>query len=269
MRKIFLSILTLSFYFCSGSDSNVKETVSKVAFVEKITKNSLGMEFVEIPPGEFLMGCSVGDSECDSDEKPLHKITLTKPFLIGKYEVTQAEWKKVMGNNPANFSKCGDTCPIENVSWNDAQEFIQRLCKMEKMNPCHYSLPSEAQWEYAARAGTQTRFYWGNKVRDDYLWYDPNAKDTTHPVGKKKPNAWGLYDMLGNVWEWTGDTYDANYYSKSVAIDPEVQTKTQKYVMRGGSWDHDDQYCRVSDRDFGVPDMDFNTVGFRIIKTQP
>ena len=170
---------------------------------------------------------------------------------MGKFEVTQGQWKKLMGNNPSIFSNCGEDCPVEQVSWNDVQEYIGKLCKREKQNPCKYRLPTEAEWEYSARAGGSTRlvgepsrttptggskYYWGDTINDSYLWYDGNSGNTTHPVGKKKPNAWGLYDISGNVWEWTGDWYDISYYKKSPSTDPKGAESGEYRVLRGGSW---------------------------------
>ncbi|NBU98476.1 MAG: formylglycine-generating enzyme family protein, partial [Spirochaetia bacterium] len=188
------------------------------------------MEFALIPAGDFMMGCSDGDSDCSNDEKPQHKVVISNSFYMGKYEVTQGQWKQVMGNNPSYFQNCGENCPVEQVSWNDVQDFIKKLCESKKMNPCKYRLPTEAEWEYAARAGSKTRIYTGEmKILgennspdlDGIAWYGGNSgvdysggydcsgwnekqyrssKCGTHPVGQKKPNAWGLYDMSGNVW---------------------------------------------------------------------
>jgi formylglycine-generating enzyme required for sulfatase activity len=202
----------------------------------KMITNSIGMEFALIPAGEFMMGCSDGDSDCSNDEKPQHKVSISKSFYMGKYEVTQGQWKRVMGNNPSYFQNCGENCPVEQVSWNDVQDFIKKLCESEKMNPCKYRLPTEAEWEYAARAGARTELYNGKLENNGYFesknldrigWFAGNAKATyeggftirdlseilefyknaphqfagTQVVGKKEPNAWGLYDMIGNVWE--------------------------------------------------------------------
>jgi formylglycine-generating enzyme required for sulfatase activity len=176
-------------------------------------KNDAGIDFVQIQPGEFMMGCSVGDIDCNDDERPIHHIQITKPFQIGKFEVTQAQWIAMMGSNPSTIK--GDTHPVETISKDEAHEFITRL--NAKNDGFRYRLPTEAEWEYAARAGTNTAY---TGKLDEIAWYNGNSEDETHPVGQKKPNAWGLYDMEGNVKEWVEDYYSANYYASSPAVDP-------------------------------------------------
>ena len=177
------------------------------------SQNLPSMEFAQIEPGEFMMGCSDGDNECNADEKPAHRVQITKKFQIGKYEVTQAQWQSVMGSNPSTIK--GDDRPVETVSKNETNEFLNRL--NARNDGYRYRLPTEAEWEYAARAGS-TSSYTG--PLDEIAWYAGNSGDETHPVGKKKPNAWGLYDMEGNVKELVEDLYAANYYSNSPATDP-------------------------------------------------
>jgi formylglycine-generating enzyme required for sulfatase activity len=220
---------------------------------------------------------------------------------MGKYEVTQGQWKKIMGNNPSYFQNCGENCPVEKVSWNDVQDFIKKLCDMEKMNPCKYRLPTEAEWEYSARAGSTTELYNGkleinaifqSKNLEQIGWYAGNAKATytggysirglskifkffnythqflgTQIVGKKKPNAWGLYDMIGNVWEWIEDYFDDKYYDKSKLVDPKGSTvETGDYrALRGGCWFVSPQGCRISIRNSGNPDYINNCFGFRLV----
>ena len=169
-----------------------------------------GIEFVWIPPGEFRMGST--SRHADSDEKPVTRVRITRGFWMGKYEVTQAQWKAVMGSNPSRFKNCGDW-PVEEVSWNDVQEFIRKL--NARSGGRHYRLPTEAEWEYAARAKTRTDTYAGDitepfgndPVLTRIAWYDENSRMHTHPVGRMAPNPWGLQDMLGNVYEWVGDRY--------------------------------------------------------------
>jgi formylglycine-generating enzyme required for sulfatase activity len=172
-----------------------------------------GMEFVKIAPGEFMMGCSQEDKECADDEKPAHRVRITKPFEMGKYEVTQAQYQAVAGANPSAIK--GDNRPVESVTKTEAQDFLDRL--NARNDGYKYRLPTEAEWEYAARAGSATPY--AGKL-DDIAWYAGNSGDETHPVGMKKPNAWGLYDMEGNVREWVADSYGRNYYSNSPVEDP-------------------------------------------------
>lgn len=171
------------------------------------------MEFVKIAPGEFMMGCSQGDQQCDPDENPRHRVQITKSFEIGKYEVTQAQWVALMGDNPS--SNKGDTLPVETVSKIEAQEFISKL--NARNDGYRYRLPTEAEWEYAARAGMDSPF---SGPLDQVAWYAANSEDETHPVGQKRPNAWGLYDVQGNVREWVSDLYSGTYYSSSPPADP-------------------------------------------------
>lgn len=223
--------------------------------------NSIGMEFVNIPAGSFKMGADCSLENCNGDE-PLHKVTISKPFQLGKYEVTQGQWAAVMGNNPSSFK--GRTYPVENVSWEEAQEFIKRLNKMEKTT--RYRLPTEAEWEYAARAGTNTAWSFGDdpKDMDRFGWYSRNAEDSTHPVGRKEANAWGLHDMHGNVWEWVQDRYDKDYYANSPEIDPAGPEKGTFRINRGGSWIYNSDYARCAFRHPNRAGLKRSRVGFRL-----
>jgi len=182
----------------------------RLAQLPREVRNSIGMEFVLIEAGTFQMGSPAGERGWDDDEGPVHEVTISQPFYLGKYEVTQGEWQAVMGSNPSRFSNCGRTCPVENVSWDDAQKFIGALNRREGMET--YRLPTEAEWEYAVRAGTRTAYHFGNAAGELYLyaWYGDTGvffPEGTHPVGQKQPNAWGWYDMHGNVREWIVDQY--------------------------------------------------------------
>jgi len=190
-------------------------------------KAGLDIQFVKIAPGEFMMGCSVGDIDCNADERPIHRVQITKAFEIGKYEVTQSQWQAVMGSNPSTMK--GDNRPVETVSKGEALDFLNKL--NARNDGYHYRLPTEAEWEYAARAGSKEP-YLGRL--DEVAWYDGNSDDETHPVGQKKPNAWGLYDMLGNVRELVSDWYGANYYGQSPETDPTGPTVTQRGGFPGG-----------------------------------
>ncbi len=217
-----------------------------------------GMEFVRIQPGEFMMGCSSGDNQCYENEKPAYRVRITKGFEMGKYEVTQAQWESVMGSNPSNFR--GADRPVERVSWNDAQDFLQKL--NSRQDGYRYRLPTEAEWEYAARAGT-TGSYAGNL--DAMAWYSINSGGQTHPVGQKQPNAWGLYDMHGNVWEWAQDWF--GNYAAAAQTDPGGPVNGQSRVQRGGCWySVVARNARVSVRGNDVPTIRNNFVGFRCVR---
>jgi formylglycine-generating enzyme required for sulfatase activity len=220
------------------------------------------VEYVPITPGEFLMGCSVGESECGEDEKPAHRAAITKGFEIARHEVTQAVWQAVMGTNPSTF-KAPDR-PVEQVSWNDVQEFLAAL--NGRRDGYHYRLPTEAEWEYAARAGS-TGAYYGSL--DAIAWYGVNSGGQTHPVGQKLPNAWGLHDMQGNVWEWCQDWYQDDYYrtlGAPPALDPRGPASGQQRVLRGGSWYKFLWFLRVSSRFASRPSGRFPHVGFRCVR---
>jgi len=205
--------------------------------------------YVYIPPGEFTMGCSAGDSDCLSHENPTHPVRITQGFWLGQTEVTQAAYHKVTGQAPSFFE--GDQRPVENVDWYQAASYCQAV---------GMRLPTEAEWEYAARAGSPGARY---GALDDVAWYDKNSGRETKPVGGKKPNDWGLYDMLGNVWEWTADPYDGNSYHSSLSTDPAGPASGDRRVLRGGSWIVDPAFVRVSYRLRGVPTYRGYTGGFR------
>jgi len=250
--------------------------------------NSVEIEFVKVQSGEFLMGCSEGDGDCHSDEKPAHPVRITKPFEIGKYEVTQAQWQAVMGSNPSAMR--GDDRPVESISKGEAEKFLRRL--NVRSDGYRYRLPTEAEWEYAARAGSSKAF--AGKL-EEIAWYAGNSEDESHPVGKKKPNAWGLYDMQGNVREWVQDFYASGYYSNSPTDDPAGPPagarggrgpaggpprggpsrgrggpgggRGQLPVMRGGAWDNLETFIRVSSRyNYYGDTLRVSDVGFRAVR---
>ena len=214
-------------------------------------------EFVKIPAGEFDMGSNNGEDE----EMPVRKVRISRSFQLGKYPVTQEQWKAVMGNNPSSFE--GASRPVEQVSWDDVQEFLDKLNRPS--DGFEYRLPTEAEWEYAARAGT---------TGDDLVnlgemgWYVANSGDETHPVGEKKPNAWGLYDMQGNVYEWVQDWYDSEYYGSrpNPDTDPSGPASGSLRVVRGGTWSYPAQYCRSAYRFRDRPGYRFNALGFRLLR---
>ena len=220
-------------------------------------KGPASMEFAKIPAGTFTMGCSPGDTECYREEKPAHRVIITRPFEIGKYQVTQSEYEAVTGQNRSY--RQGPNLPVEGVSWEDAKSFCEALNK--KRDGYHYRLPAEAEWEYAARAGDNSCRY-GRLV--DIAWFHDNSAGKTHPVGEKKPNAFGLYDTLGNVWEWVEDWYAEEYYSRSPESDPKGPATGDYRVARGGSWRGIVRgLARVSSRYALKPNVRSIVVGFR------
>jgi formylglycine-generating enzyme required for sulfatase activity len=214
--------------------------------------------------GTFTMGCSeLGDANCSRDAEPPHKVTLSD-FCIGKYEVTQKEWQEVMGSNPSKFKNCGDNCPVEQVSWNDVQVFISKLNSKTRKN---YRLPTEAEWEYAARGGCQSKNY---LYSGNVAWHGKNSNKQTHPVGTIQPNELGVYDMSGNVWEWMNDWYSRGY-SNSQLNNPKGPSSGSQRVKRGGSWEgaafslYTLNSCRVDYRGFEKPDYRSSSIGFRLV----
>lgn len=225
--------------------------------------NSIDMEFVLIPAGEFEMGSPSGETDKGGDEGPVHRVTIEKAFYMGRYEVTQKQWQEVMGSNPSSFK--GDDLPVESVSWDDVQKFIRKL--NEKEGTDKYRLPSEAEWEYTCRAGTTTRYSFGDSELKlgDYAWYYDNSGDKTHSVGLKLPNPWGLCDMHGNVWEWTQDTYHSDYDGAPTDGSVWASGSGAYRVNRGGSWLRGAWGCRSALRRFGHLSRPSRIIGFRLI----
>jgi formylglycine-generating enzyme required for sulfatase activity len=245
--------------------------------------NSLKMKLALIPPGEFQMGSPADESSRQTDETP-HRVRITQPFFLGVYEVTQREWEELMGSQPSHFSRGGDgkaqvsgmdtsLFPVERVSWEEATEFCRKLSQREGKP---YRLPTEAEWEYACRAGTTTAFHFGNVLNGENAnmnGMDPNGTTTKGaylarpaPVGSYGENAFGLYDMHGNVWEWCSDRYASDYYFTSAASGPAPTGPSEgSYrVLRGGSWIIVAASCRSADRDGNVPSLRENNLGFRL-----
>lgn len=216
-----------------------------------------------IPSGEFDMGSPSDEKYRDSDEGSVHRVDISKGFYMGKYEVTQEQWREVMGNNPSYFK--GDDLPVEMVSWNHFQVFIKKL--NEKEGTDTYRMPSEAEWEYAARAGTTTRYCFGdNESRlDEYTAHCDNLSYQTYPVGQKKSNGWGLYDMHGNVWEWVQDQYHDSYEG-APTNGSAWENGDGSRVRRGGSWYVRAALCRSASRGCDDPDISDNFLGVRLLK---
>lgn len=223
----------------------------------------MNMEFALIPAGEFMMGSPDDEVDIYHTECPQHKVTIKNPFYLGKYPITQKEWIAVMGNNPSSFK--GDDLPVESVSWDDVQEFIKKLNKMEGTDK--YCLPSEAEWEYACRAGTTTRYSFDDESKlNEYAWYGNNSGSETHPVGKKVPNSWGLYDMHGNVWEWVEDKWHEGYNGAPIDGSAWEDENSSDHVLRGGGWYGGARYCRSASRDGLGAGYHSDFVGFRLLK---
>ena len=217
-----------------------------------------GMEFVKVPGGSFKMGDILGDNKYD-DEKPVHEVHLDS-FYIGKYPVTQRQWKKVTGNNPSHFQK-RDDYPVEKVSWNHAQEFVGKLTEMNS-GKHKFRLPTEAEWEYAARSGGKKERYAGGNDIDAVAWYEDNSGDSTQPVGRKAPNGLGIHDMSGNVWEWCGD-WSGDYPSGSVKNPGGPSTGSYR-VRRGGCWSDGAGLCRAAYRLRYSPGYRIISLGLRL-----
>lgn len=219
-----------------------------------------------IPAGTFDMGCTEADGKCQEKEMPVHKVSIAA-FQMAKFEVTQAQWKYVMGGSPSFFKNC-DECPIEWVTRSQVDAF---LFKMKEKTGKSYRLPTEAEWEYAARGGgstsspTEKYKYSGSENLEDVAWYKGNSAQKTQPVGKKKPNKFGLYDMSGNVSEWCLDYYASDFYTKKEATNPINQEISKYYIMRGGSWLSGDGACRCAWRGWVSGESNNYDLGFRVV----
>ena len=228
--------------------------------------NSIGMKLRLIPAGEFMMGFQATEAARE-DYEPQHRVSITKPFYMGVTEVTQEQYQKVMGTNPSEFK--GPQNPVETVRWTDAVEFCRKLSAMpaEKAAGRVYRLPTEAEWEYACRAGTKTTYGFGDVASGlgAYGWFEGNSDSKPHPVGEKKPNAWGLYDMHGNVWEWCQDRYGE--YPSGSATDPTGATSGSVRVFRGGGWRDGAGGCRSALRFRFTPGIRSSILGFRVLRS--
>ncbi len=286
------SVLAVVLAALGGTTGWAQETA---AAKDKTITNSIGMKLVLIPAGEFQMGASENDPVAMVGEKPQHRVRITRPFYLGTYEVTQAQYLAVMGTNPSWYSAKGggskevagqstDQHPVEYLSWYDALKFCNTLSEKEGLKPFYaiagdaarvpdwsgpgYRLPTEAEWEYACRAGTRTLFPSGDDpaVLGEYAWYRDNAQNMTHPVGLKRPNALGLYDMLGNASEWCWDGYDQFYYANTPVDDPRGPASAGGRVFRGGSWLNDARILRSACRNRFASQGQGSILGYRIAR---
>jgi len=239
--------------------------------------NSIGMKLVLIPKGTFKMGSPIEDLGVANDELQ-HQVMISKDYYLGKMEVTQGQYEKVMGTNPSSFQKWvirksnSLMYPVETISWDDAVQFCKRLSEHPEENKAGrvYRLPTEAEWEYACRAGSKTTFSFedSSKSMGDYAWFDGNSDGQTQPVGQKKPNAWGLHDMHGNVWEWCSDWYGE--YPKRAVTDPfGPRTMVSSRVGRGGGWSSMAENCRSAARYGYYPTNRSLNGGFRVAMSSP
>jgi len=258
------------------TDANLRAAITATGFAWRVKDTATQIEMMLIPPGTFQMGCSASQSyACTSGENPVHSVTLTNAFYMGRYEVTQAQWTARMGSNPSAFQIEGPEVPleqvpqrpVERVSWNTIQGFLGQT---------GMRLPTEAEWEYAYRAGTTTAFhgYTGqlSGTNDDNLlgniaWFTNNSNSQTRPVGGKLGNGFGLHDMSGNVWEWVNDWYGSNYYSTSPPVNPQGPSSGSNRVLRGGVWVDFSNGCRASCRSYFNPVVSYDVVGFRVART--
>jgi formylglycine-generating enzyme required for sulfatase activity len=237
--------------------------------VEVRTRNT-GIVLRLIPAGTFTMGSPASEADRYDDEGPQHQVTLTKAFYCGKFEVTQGQWESVMGSNASLFEEAGSDAPVDNVWVEDCQAFLKRLCQMEGVAEGTYRLLTEAEWEYACRAGTTGAYCFGDdeSVLDEYAWFSKNSDWLTHPVGQKKPNAFGLHDMHGNVLEWCQNWCGA--YPSEPVTDP-LGPVSGGGVCRGGGWLFGAGVCRSACRGWGggAPGGRFNVLGLRLARTMP
>ena len=233
------------------TDADFLKRIKATGLPWRVTHKSAGIEMLLVPPGTFMMGASPGDSQASDNEKPAHEVTITKAFYLGRTEVTQAQWFKVMDANPSDFR--GESLPVDSVSWFDTSIFLKKAG-----GGLH--LPTEAEWEYACRAGTKGATY-GDL--DLIAWNNASSGGTTHAVGKLQPNALGFFDMLGNVWEWCQDGYSQSASTTQAARETEIGAR----VLRGGGWGGDAGSCRASDRSYYAPGGQCNGVGCRFART--
>ena len=250
----------------SSSNANVLSSGSSSLSDNTLTipvKNGINIEMVKVEAGSFNMGATPEMKSPYEVEKPVHRVTLTNNYYVGKYEITQALWQAVMGSNPSHFK--GDALPVEQVSWKDCQKFITKLNRLTGKN---FRLPTEAEWEYAARGGNKSRGYRysGSNTIDDVAWYENDALSQTHPVGTKQPNELEIYDMTGNVMEWCQDWYGS--YSSSPQVNPTGAASGSYRVVRGGGWSDSARDCRTSDRDFISPGGRSSDLGLRLVLSE-
>ena len=253
----------------AGASVNPNTSVNLLVSVGILLNDEVPVDFVRIPAGTYMMGRFENEQDSEDTESPRRQVTIGQEFWMSKYPITQAQWQAVMGDNPSFYS--GANRPVERVSWNDIRSQGGFLDELNAMYAgLTFRLPTEAEWEYAYRAGTTSRFYWGNDPSynniGDYAWYQGNSTLQTHDVGQKTPNAWGLHDMAGNVLEWCEDDWHENYEGAptdgSARID---EPRGSARVVRGGGWPSSAPFCRAASRTYDSPDESNFSIGFRIV----
>ena len=246
----------------TGSDDDPATEKWQVQLPE-LPEEAKPLTMVHIPEGTFEMGTPPSEPGHEENESPVHPVTLTRPFYMSQYEITQAQWMTIMDENPS--TQWNINYPVNRVSWQDVQTFLKRLNGM--LNDGRYRLPTEAEWEYACRAGTATITYFGDdrsiETLEEHAWLRTNSEGKLHEVGLKPPNPWGLYDLYGNVWEWCHDWYGP--YSAEPSVDPMGPATGEEKVIRGASWMARPEYIRSGDRGKMNPERGFNTGGFRLV----
>ncbi len=266
MKHIIICMLASMLISCSGMKN--KQAVKQPQTVT----NSIGMVFVKIPPGKATVGCVEGDKYCAKDEKPATEVTITKQLFVSVYETTLGQFRQFLKETnytPSEKFKTNknypDNYPVSAVSWNDVQKFIKWLNEKEKDKT--YRLPTEAEWEYFCRAGAHTIYCFGNEdiLLKRYGWFWNNSDKHPHEVGTKKPNNWGIYDVHGNVYEWTSSWYNENYYKNIEKTDPQGPKEGNRKVYKGGGFLCNPDYCRTSFRNYAPVDNASEAVGFRLV----
>jgi formylglycine-generating enzyme required for sulfatase activity len=259
----FFSVVLVLFYLLALLDQARAQTPKEIT-------NRIGMKLVLVPKGTFVMGSPESEQGRNEDETQ-HEVTISKDYYLGVYEITQAQYEKVMGKNPSLFQGAivgneNADLPVDNVSWDDVVEFCKKLSDLpeEKKAGRMYRLPTEAEWEYACRAGSKTAYSFDDEegLLPEYGWFSRNSSRRTHTVGLLEPNAWGLHDMHGNVWEWCSDWYEE--YPKGAVSDPTGPKEGSDRVIRGGSWDYEAAHCRSANRNGRDPSFRFDYYGFRV-----
>ena len=255
-RVVVFAALVMSLNGCARGQkaaTDAPEAAATPAGISKVLTLDLGggvtMEAVPISAGTFRMGSGKGPFK---DERPVHEVTISQPFYLGKYPITQEQWQAVMWNNPSRFK--GAKRPVDGVSWKDARDFCREVSARTGKT---VRLPTEAEWEFACRAGSTTDYCFddGQATLAEYAWYESNSSGATHAVGEKRPNAWGLCDMHGNVWQWCQDWYDPKYYANSPRVDPQGPARSDRgaHVLRGGAWYAEAAYCWSAHRGGDFP----------------